>query len=252
MSGFRRLVLELSHGAADPATMRQAAGFARLLDAELHALFVEDETLLHASALPFAREISPLSLRWRKLAPDDLEADLKAEADLARRHLMEAARATGVHHHFEVRRGDLSLQVAEICVASDIVVVSSPHRMAGEATHGAHRLRDTALASAASVLFLPPSAGRPHGPVVAVLSGAEDPSLAVARRIADQGKERLLVLGTSGEAAIQVPPDATPDDIVAALGDTRERLIVITRDGSEEGAELAVARGVPVLVVEPV
>jgi hypothetical protein len=57
MSGYRRLVMELSD-AADRTTMRQAAGFARLLDTELHALFVEDETLLHASAPRFAREIS--------------------------------------------------------------------------------------------------------------------------------------------------------------------------------------------------
>jgi hypothetical protein len=186
------------------------------------------------------------------LTPDVLEAEPNGEATRARRHLLEIARAIGVPYHFGVRSGDLSPRVAEICVADDIVVVSSPRRMTAEATYGAHRLRDTASACAASVVFLPPSAGRPHGPVVAVLSGAEDPSLGAAGWIADQGKERLLVIGTSGEAAFQVPPHATSDDIVPALGDTRERLIVITRDGSVEGAELADARGVPVLVVNPV
>lgn len=105
--------------------------------------------------------------------------------------------------------------------------MSSPRRKGSEAAYGAHRLRDAALASAASVLFLPSRADRSHGPVVAVMSGAEDPSLAVAWGIADQAKERLLVVGTGGEAAIQIPPGATVHDIVAALGDTRERLIVL-------------------------
>ena len=84
MNRFRRLILELGHGTADPETIAEAAAFAQLMDAELHALFVEDETLLHASALPFAREISPLSYQWRKLEPGRLEAELKAAADRAR------------------------------------------------------------------------------------------------------------------------------------------------------------------------
>ena len=95
MNRFRRLILELGHGAADPETIAEAAAFAQLMDAELHALFVEDETLLHASALPFAREISPLSYQWRKFEPLLLEAELKAAADRARAHLEAAASASG-------------------------------------------------------------------------------------------------------------------------------------------------------------
>ena len=64
-------------------TMRQAAALASLMDAELHALFVEDDTLLHASQLPFTREISSVSGQWRPLAPDRLEAELRAAADQA-------------------------------------------------------------------------------------------------------------------------------------------------------------------------
>src|SRR5258708_14507118 len=100
MTEFRRLVLELGHGAADPETMRQAAAFARLLDAELHALFVEDETLLHASALPFTREISPLSYRWQMLAPYRLEAELKAADEQARGHFLRAPLDSALRHRF--------------------------------------------------------------------------------------------------------------------------------------------------------
>ena len=122
-------MLELGHGAIDPETMREAAAFAQLFGAELHALFVEDETLLLASALPFAREISPLSYRWRPLETGRLEAELRAAADRARRQLMEIAGAIGVPRSFEVRRGELALHVTDSCVATDIVVVAPPgHR----------------------------------------------------------------------------------------------------------------------------
>jgi shikimate 5-dehydrogenase len=75
--------------------------------------------------------------------------------------------------------------------------------------------------------------------VVAVAIGAGGSSLSVARAIAVQGEEELVVVeGT------------TPSDIAAALGDTRERLIVMMR-GLGDGSELAAVRGVAVLVVEP-
>ena len=229
MSGFRRLVLELGHGAVDAEALRQAAAFAQLLDAELHALFIEDDTLVHASGLPFAREISPLSYQWRKLEPERLATDQRAAAERARRRLIEAATASGVRQHFEIRRGDLALHVIETCVASDIVVVGPRG-----ATHGARQLRETARRSAAAVLYLPAKPIRRRGPVVALVSGPQDPARPVAERIAALAHERLLVL-----------PAGT------ALGDTGERLIVHTRVASPDGPELAAARGVPVLVVEP-
>ena len=259
MNRFRRLVLELGHGAADPETIGEAAAFAQLLDAELHALFVEDETLLHASALPFAREISPLSYQWRKLEPGRLEAELKAAAERARAHLEAAAHATGIRRSFEVRRGDLTVHVTDICSASDIVVVSPPRRLGGGTTRGFRRLRDTARRSVASVLFLPPNVGRKHGSIVAVAGSAADANLTLARGIAIQAREPLLVLTPAGslmagEPNIRTLPGTATQDVVAALGDLRERLIVLTRadDTEDPGSALAAARGVPVLVTEPV
>jgi hypothetical protein len=258
MTRFHRLVLELGHGAADPETIQESAAFARLLDAELHALFVEDETLLHASALPFAREINPVSCEWRPLEPDRLEAELKAAAAQARRHVEAAAHATGVRRSFEVRRGDLALHVTDICVASDIIVVSPPRRMGTGTTHGFLQLRETARQSVASMLFLPSAPGRQHGLVVALAASASDPSLDVAQMIATGAHERLLVLAPTGSAVpgepdIRFLPGNTARDVIAALDDTRERLIVMTRadDVGDLGSALAAARGVPVLVMEP-
>jgi hypothetical protein len=255
MTRFHRLVLELGHAGADPKTMREAAAFAHLLDAELHALFVEDETLLHASALPFAREISAVSGQWRPLAPDRLEAELRSAAERARRTLLEVARAAGISRSFEVRRGDLALQVTGICVASDLIVVPTARGIRTGETQGSRRLRETALRSAASVLFLPPAVNRRHGLVVALVVGPADPSLEVARRIAAQEREGLLVLTLAGgesDAASGLLSGNSAQDVIAALSDTKERLIVMTRVGlADQGALLAVARGVPVLVVEP-
>jgi nucleotide-binding universal stress UspA family protein len=250
MTEFRRLVLALEHDAADQATIRQAAALAAMLGAELHALFIEDETLLHASALPFTREISPLSLQWRPLDRDRLEMELRAAADQARRRLEQVAAAAGVRQKFEVHRGDPTVRITEFRAESDIVVVAAPHP---RNMQGVHRPRESAHHSAASVLFLPPMPGRADGPIVAVVRGADDPGLTVARRIAAEGNHGLLVLATDGGDGITARHigGTHPRDIDAALGDTRERLIVMTRNGASAGPDLAAVRGTPVLVVEP-
>jgi len=240
-TGFRRLVLELGHGSVDAAMIGRAAAFARLMGAELHALFVEDENLLRVSALPFAREISSLSLQWRSLSLDRLETELRAAADQARRRFVAIADAAGVRQTFEVRRGDLAQSIDQLCVASDIVVVTSSRR---EITFGQERLRDTVRRSAASVLFLPRDGGRRDGSIIALVTDDDDPSLVVARRIATQEGERLIVLRPASSASVQ--------DIAAAIGARRERLIVMKSGGTERFApDLAAARGVAVLVVEP-
>jgi hypothetical protein len=219
---------------------------------------VEDETLLHASALPFAREISPLSYRWRSLEPAQLEAELKAAADQARRHIEAAAHATGIKRSFQVRRGDLALHVTDVCVASDIFVVSSQHRMGTGTAHGFLRLRDAACKSVASVLHLPPTASRKQGVIVAVAASAADPALDVARWIATEARERLLVLAPTGTVIeggsdVRFLPGTSDQDLAAILGDIRERLIVMTRTGDalDPGSTLAGAINVPVLVMEP-
>jgi hypothetical protein len=246
MIEFRRLILTLSHDAADPAMMREAASLARLLNAELHALFVEDEAVTRASALPFVREISPLSLQWRKLDPERLAAEFRGAAEHAHRHLVEAARAVGVRQHFAAHRGDVALLVRETCVASDIVVVGAPGGTGG--VRALPRLAEIAEASVAAVLHLPPKVPRARGPV----TDANDPALGVARAIAALGHERLLVLSaneTGVDDTMRLPAAAEVTDIVSALDQTRERLIVLTRDGACVVArELAAARGVPVLV----
>ncbi len=214
--GFRRIVLELGHGDADPEIIRQAAILAGWLNAELHALYIEDTTLRDVSQIPFAREINAISLQWRRLEASRLDTDLRAAVDRARRHLTEAARLSGVRPHFETHSGDV------VCLESDIVVV---------AQRAERHYPDALDRSDASVLFLPRGRLPRHGSIVALTSEPGGPEVAIARAIAERAREHLMVLPT---------PGTNP-----------ERLIVVARDGpfGDQGAALAALKGVPVLVV---
>ena len=109
------------------------------------------------------------------------------------------------------------------------------------------------------MLYLPPTIGRKHGSIVAVAGSAADASLDLAQGIANQARETLLVLAPAGSHMAGAPKSAllrgtATQDMVAALGDIHERLIVLTRsdDLDDPGFALAAARGVPVLVTEPI
>ena len=269
---FRRLILEVGHSATDAATMRTAAEFARLLGLDLHGLFIEDESLLALAELPFAREIRLPSHQWHPVDPARLEADMRHAAGAARRRLDEVVRGAGVPNGFEIMRGDPAVCIVACAEATDIVVAETGP--AAVRVHGLGRVQEAAHGSPASVLVLPPGPVPRHGAVVVAPAGAADTSLDVAVRIARAADEDLLILlagappsavdeRTHAEAA-GMPPNRVhlrpvagmrSHDLALALADEPARLIVLTRGASAAGdfadaVQLAIARGVPILLVE--
>lgn len=269
---YRRVVLELGQGEVDAVSLRAAAEFARLLDASLHALFVEDEALLSLADLPFARELRLPSRQWRSVDAAALAADLHRAAAAAERLVEECARAAGVPRLFEVARGDPAECLGALCALGDIIAIAEPRDHAARAARSFRRVRDAAAGSAASVLLLPAAAPPRPGPVVAVLAGADDPALEPAAAIAARARDTLVLVGpAAAETAIRHRLASLPhpavvrwhglaavgrDALAAVLAGTAERLLLVTR-GTASAPDLAAAtalageRGAPVVLVEP-
>ena len=283
---YRRLIVELGQGGADDALVRLAAEFARGMGLDLHGLFIEDEALLHVAAMPFSREIRLPSHQWQTMDTGRMEAELHLAAETAHRRLRHVVAELGIHAAFEVRRGVPHLCIAGVCTAADIVVIP-----AIEATDpGGPDLLRAAEESAASVLLVPRHPGRRPGVLAGALAGAwagamagavavvvgpaGDPALPLAARIAVASHDRLFVVqipeggASAAEQQFQaselgIPPDRVTvrnagggdaDDVLRALADARERLIVLTRAamvhlGIDDASLIARARGVPVLVL---
>ena len=267
---YRRLIVELGPGGADDALIRLAAEFARGMGLDLHGLFIEDEALLHVAAMPFAREIRLPSHQWQAMDTGRMEAELHLAAETAHRRLRQVVAELGIHAAFEVRRGQPHLCIAGVCTAADIVVM--PAIEANE-PGGPDMLR-AAEESAASVLLVPRHPGRRAGAVAVVAGPAGDPALPLAARIAVAAHDRLLVVqipdggGSAAEQQFQaselgILPDrmtvrnaggCDADDVLRALGDAGERLVVLTRAarvhlGIDDASHIARARNVPVLVL---
>lgn len=269
---YRRVLLDLRHASTDRGGIRAAAELARLLDLELTGVFVEDAALLGLSEHSFVRELRLPGHEWHPLDPGRIAEEVRAAAAAARRMLDAHCAALGVPSLFEIVRGDPTEAVAALLDTSDILALIEP----GTA---AERLAAGMAAPAtrpAATLLVPPRVRRHHGPVVALVAHATDPGLRTAAAIAAAAAERLLVLliphgdaalksaAIAAARAVGVPPEriqtralraATPEAVAHALGGTEERLLVLTRDDALLPAavpsQLAAARQVPVLLVEP-
>ena len=155
--------------------------------------------------------------------------------------------------------------------ADDIVVIIEPRNPAERVTQQFTRLVDAAFGASFAVMVVPSRIARTTGPIAAVMSGPDDPSIRHALAIAAAAKERVIVLAPAKlnadvsiselarTAGVQVefgPAMQEPLDLSwlpRHLAHLNERLLVMTRAAViDRGASMiASLRRVPVLVTGP-
>jgi hypothetical protein len=233
---FRRLILDLRQRSPDPA-LRVAAELAARLKLDLVGVFVEDSNLLGLAALPFAREIRPSAGTWHAIAADDMARDLALAARRAERRFAALTRELGRAAQFERRQGSPADAIQDLSRHDDVIVVLEPASPAERYAHAFASMVAAAFRSAATVLIVPARVVRDSGPIVALATGPDDPTIAAAMMLADALGSEAVVL----------------DSRASGLRRLEERMIVAARGTLADAAlsELAETRLVPVLVIEP-
>jgi hypothetical protein len=251
---FRRIVLGLPYR-VPPHAVRLATEFARLLRLDVEGLFAEDESLRGLAALPFAREFHPLGGGWRPLDVERLSREFEIAKRNAERAFIEAARNLGTACRLEVVKGSLAEMLASISSRGDIVLIMEPETEVERITAQYRALVEAAMRSLASVLLVPARIARQSGPVVAVASGPGDPSIEVAKALGRAANADVIVVepfkSRGEERRAEAGAAATVWQLGSALGNVRERLIVITRSEESPPTMLASQRRVPILILEP-
>lgn len=163
-----RVIVGLDLASAAASVVEMAALLAASLRSELSAVFVEDEALAHAVALPFTslvRKSGTLS----PIDPPRLERALRLAAAEAQRALTLAAQRAQLSATFRTARGRLLAELLAASVEHDIIVVGGA---------------------------LPTAFARQRGPVVAVFDHAAmgTPLLDLAAAIATARRQGLVVL----------------------------------------------------------
>ncbi|HXF86979.1 MAG TPA: hypothetical protein VNK48_01320 [Xanthobacteraceae bacterium] len=235
--------------------MRLAAEFARLLRLDVHGLFVEEESLRGLAALPFAREFHPLGGGWRPLDMEQLSRDLEIAKRYAEKVFAEAAKNLETACRFEVIRGSMAETLASISSSGDIVLITEPETEAERITAQFRAAVDAAMRSLAAVLLVPSRIARHSGAIVAIATKPDDPSIEVAKALANAANADLVVVEafkSRGEGSrAETGREATIWQVSSALSKVHERLIVMTRSEESPPWMIASLRRVPVLVLEP-
>ncbi len=130
-----RVVVGFDLASASTGVVEMAALLAASLQSELRGVFVEDEALAHAVALPFtvlvrhSGTLSPIDPPW-------LDRELRLAAAEAQRALSLAAKRAQLSATFSTARGGLLAQLLAASAERDIIVVGGAAPTASARQHG--------------------------------------------------------------------------------------------------------------------
>lgn len=105
------------------AALAVAVELAEREGAELVALYVEDQDLLHSAAFPFAREIGAHSGLARRLTAAQLEASLAYQAQRVARALEGAVAGRRIRHSLRISRGRVMNEALSIAGPGDVMLL---------------------------------------------------------------------------------------------------------------------------------
>ena len=265
---FKRMLVRLPQSAHDYASVGVTAQFADLLGASVVATFFQDADLADVAALPCVRELWPLGGGWHPIEGPQLVRQLEHAAVTARRLFHDAVRPTGIEASFNIAMGSVADVMDSPAAADDIIVIIEPRNPAERVTQQFTRLVNAAFGASVAVMVIPSRIARTAGPIVAVISRPDDPSIDSALAIAAAAKERVIALMPPGSnarksivklaeaagvrieagPAIQEPLDVS--SLLTQFTHLNERLVVMSRGAIPDRCAPTIAslRRIPLLL----
>jgi hypothetical protein len=271
-----RVLVELIGNSEGDELIETACDLAAAIQAELHGLFVEDESLLDLSGLPFAHAVLPGRAQPLAFNPELLRRIYERQATSCRRILSARAHSAQLTWSFDTARGPGATAFRTRVSRTDLVVIQQ-HRF-GQSTREMIGAARSAAAAARGVAVIGRRTRRTAGPIVAIDdgddAGAETIALAarLARRheapvelfviaaderLARQTEARdLALLGNVRVAAVRrfvARPEGALED---ALTRAAPRFVVADLDGApfrdnESAVRLVRAARAPVVLIKP-
>ena len=131
MTEAARVVFVLECGTADVAALRAIRSLAGSGAPSVIGLFIEDEALYGAAALPGVVEVSLTSLKAEQLDPSRMQQDLERQAAEVRAKFEQSAKHLRLRHTFRTIRGEPAQMLSDVAEQSDFVVLCRPLRGPG-------------------------------------------------------------------------------------------------------------------------
>ncbi len=120
---IRKIMVALESSSHSQAALEAAAQLASSLQAELHALFVEDVNLSRLAALPMAHQVQVPSGLPEPLDQVALSRAFRAQAIRLRRRLAGVAEAARIRYTFRSVQGEVAEQVLSAAREADLIII---------------------------------------------------------------------------------------------------------------------------------
>jgi nucleotide-binding universal stress UspA family protein len=197
---IRRILVALDASPHSLAALEAAAELAARMEAELVGLFVEDVQLLRLADFPYVRQVRYFSPAGAPLIRAEIESELKAQSEQARRALAEAAQRARIHWSFRTVRGEVTHELLAAAREVDLVAIGR----CGWSVGGRLRVGSTAagvVAGAIPVLVLS-ERGAPYVQLLVYYDGSPSARrrLLAAAQLARGGSMGITVLVATANA----------------------------------------------------
>jgi nucleotide-binding universal stress UspA family protein len=137
---IQRILIALDGSPHSLAALKAAADLAEHLEAELTGIYVEDINLIRSSDMPAMRQVSYYSALARKFGREQMEEELRAQANRIRRTLALTAQRSRLSSSFRVTRGVILDELLRAVEDADLMIIGkagwSHRRRAGSTARG--------------------------------------------------------------------------------------------------------------------
>ncbi len=120
---FKHILVALDSSQHSMAALEVAAEMARIFEAELEGLFVEDINWFYLSHLPFMSEISEFTGTKRDIGDLSMENEVRAQIKRLRKALQKTGERTQIKYTFRSVRGKVENELITASSAVDLVTI---------------------------------------------------------------------------------------------------------------------------------
>jgi len=232
---FRRIAVAIDCSPHSMASLAAAAELARLMQAELTGIFVEDVNLLRMAGLPFTHEVRIYTSGPEKIDPDHIERSLRLQAREAEAALERYAGQFMLRHSFRVCRGMVPAEVISASLEADLLVLGRSGRSPACRKGLGSTVRRALSGSAKNILIMQTGFSAKEGSILVLYDGSEvsETSLRLAANLLRQGGTLHILLLGQTETELKTMQEELSEKVLPGMPEVEYHALPAGLDDSD-------------------
>ena len=120
-----KILVDLNVTSSIDLPVRAATTLAAAIGADVHGLFIQEESLLDLAALPFSRAVTPVATQTVELSPKAMLQAFHRHSVRSRRELSVQAEKDSVNWSFSIERGETHQKILDALSSGDFLVLGN-------------------------------------------------------------------------------------------------------------------------------